>query len=182
MIYLLGIDHQVQYQKKTQISMVFGFYLSKKVKDLNTVFIAEEWSEDSSKINHIETTVPQDIAKKYNIEHMYCDPDGKERKIIGIPNQAEIKSQLNITGLVLEGDSNHGLIIAEAKKYYSIREKFWLDKIKGKLKHNMIFVCGSDHLVNFRKLLSINGYQAKILPKRFDIVSYLQSQNKDLYK
>ena len=152
MIYLLGIDHQVQHQKNTQISMVFAFYLSKKVKELDIKFIAEEWFVDLLKENGVIATVPQGIANKYNIEHRFCDPDRMERQGIGWLS----------------------------KKDDHLREKFWLNKIRDKIYVNTIFVCGADHLKSFNKLLIDSGYESEILPKRFDIIPYLQSQNKDL--
>jgi hypothetical protein len=152
MIYLLGIDHQVQHQKNTQISMAFAFYLSKKVKELDIKFIGEEWFMDLLKENSVTTTVPQGIANKYNIEHRFCDPDRMERQRIGW----------------LSKEDDH------------LREKFWLNKISDKIYTNIIFICGTDHLKSFNKLLIDSGYESEILPKRFDIISYLQSQNKDL--
>lgn len=152
MIYLLGIDHQVQHQKQTQVSMVFAFYLSKKVNELNIKFIGEEWFEDLLKENGVATTVTQDVAQKHKVGHMFCDPNRKERSEIGWTSK---------------NDDN-------------LREKFWLEKIKDKLNVNIIFVCGSDHLESFSELLKNFGHDNIILPKRFDIVTYLKSGNKDL--
>lgn len=152
MIYLLGIDHQVQHQKNTQISMVFAFYLSKKVKELNVKFIGEEWFADLLKENGVTTTVSQDIASKYNIEHRFCDPDRNERKEIGWSSK----------------NDDH------------LREKFWLERVRDRKNMNVIFICGADHLKSFNKLLIDFGFGSQILSKRFDIIPYLQSQNKDL--
>lgn len=152
MIYLLGIDHQVQHQKDTQISMVFAFYLSKKVKELNIEFIGEEWFTDLLIENGVTTTISQDIANKYNIEHRFCDPDRNERKEIGWASK----------------NDDH------------LRERFWLEKIKDRIDGNIIFVCGADHLKSFNKLLTESSFKSQILPKRFDIIPYLQSHNKDL--
>lgn len=152
MIYLLGVDHQVQHQKNTQISMVFGFYLSRKVKELDIKFIGEEWFLDLLKENGVNTTVSQDVAKKFNIEHRFCDPDRNERKEIGWLS----------------------------KKDDHLREKYWLERIRDKTSTGIIFVCGADHLKQFSKLLTDSGFESQILPKRFDIISYLKSQNKDL--
>lgn len=144
MIYLLGVDHQVQHQRNTPTSTVFDFYLSKKVKELNITFIAEEWSEDSSRISNVETTIAQDIANRCKIKHAYCDPREDERKEIGW--------------------------LSKSDDY--LREKFWLNKIKPHLDNNMIFVCGTDHLESFGKLLSECGYNFQVLSKRFDSISY----------
>ena len=152
MIYLLGIDHQVQHAKHTQISMVFSIYLSKKVEEHNIQFIGEEWFSDLLVINGVKTTVPQDVAKEYNIEHLFCDPDVNERKAIGWLS----------------------------KKDDHLREMFWLDKIKIKTDKNIIFICGADHLESFSSLLNESGYGVQLIPKRFDLNSYVKSQNKDL--
>lgn len=152
MIYLLGVDHQVQHARHAQITMIFSFYLSKKIKELNVALIAEEWSVDSSRISNVKTTVPEDLAVKHNLAHLYCDPTDKERKEIGWLS----------------------------KKDNPVREKFWFDKMKLHIHQNMIFVCGADHLESFSQLLSDNKCPNEILPKRFDITSYLQSENKDL--
>jgi len=152
MIYLLGIDHQVQHQKDTQISMVFAYYLSKKIKDLSIKFIGEEWFHDLLGENGVKTTVTQDVAYKHAIEHKFCDPDRNKRAEIGW----------------LSKEDDH------------LREKFWLENIKHKNNENIIFVCGSDHLNNFKELLTNYGYGCEILPKRFDIITYLKRENKDL--
>lgn len=152
MIYLLGVDHQVQHQKQTQVSMVFAIYLSKKVKELNIKFIGEEWFEDLLKENGVTTTVTQDVAHKYIIEHRFCDPNRDERRDIRWLSKSD----------------DH------------LRENFWLKKIKDKTGENIIFVCGADHLNSFSTLLKNSGFNCEALPKRFDIVTYLKSENKDL--
>lgn len=152
MIYLLGIDHQVQHHKQTQVSMVFAFYLSKKIKELNIKLVGEEWFQDLLKENGVKTTVTQDVATKHKIDHRFCDPNRDERR--------DIKWF--------------------SKKDDDKREKFWLEKIKDKTDKNIIFVCGADHLISFSTLLSNYGVDCEVLPKRFDIVTYLKSENKDL--
>lgn len=180
MIYLLGVDHQVQHQKDIQISKNFLFYLTKKVKELNITVIGEEWSSELLEENGVTTTTPQDVARELNIAHIFCNPNSEEMKILGIPNREAIKNKLGIKGLVFLNSYEDKQIIAEQRKYFPIKERFWLNKIKNRLRENIIFVCGTDHLKSFGKLLSDSGCKFQILPKRFDIVPYLRSQNKDL--
>jgi len=152
MIYLLGIDHQVQHQKQTQVSMVFAFYLSKKIKELNIKFLGEEWFKDLLKENGVATTITQGVATKHKIDHRFCDPNRDERRDIGW----------------------------FSKKDDDKREKFWLEKMKDKTEENIIFVCGADHLGSFSTLLSDSGLHCEVFSKRFDISTYLKSENKDL--
>lgn len=140
MIYLLGIDHQVQHQKQTEISMDFAYYLSKKIMELDIRFIGEEWFEDLLKENAIATTVTQDVAHQYNIKHRFCDPNRNERRSIN---------------WFSKNDDN-------------VREKFWLEKIKDETNKNMVFICGTGHLESFSKLLESSNFLYEVLPERFD--------------
>jgi len=151
MIYLLGIDHQVQHQKQTRDSVVFAFYLSEKIKELNIKLIGEEWFQDLLKENGVATTATQDVAQRNQVEHRFCDPNRNERSVIGWRSKSDD----------------------------SVREKFWLEKIKDVTDQNVIFVCGADHLSSFSKLLTDTRYICEILPTRFDIVTYFKSENRD---
>jgi hypothetical protein len=141
-IYLIGIDHQVQHAKNIDIAKLFSSYLEKKVTDLNVDIIAEEWFEELLEMNNVTSTIPQDIAKKFKIKHIFCDPNKQERERIGWKTKAD----------------NH------------LREKYWLDKIKNSSQKNIIFICGSEHLESFKKLIITEGYRAEILPDKFDLL------------
>jgi type I restriction enzyme R subunit len=71
-------------------------------------------------------------------------------------------------------------IAPKSKSDDHLRENFWLKKIKDKTGENIIFVCGADHLNSFSTLLKNSGFNCEVLPKRFDIVTYLKSENRDL--
>ena len=57
----------------------------------------------------------------------------------------------------------------QSKRDDQLREEFWLNKSRDIIDYNMIFICGTDHLDSFGKLLSDSGHKVKVLPKRFDI-------------
>ena len=153
MIYLIGVDHQVQHRKDLHISKIFSFYLKRKAEQLRAKLIAEEWHEELLKENGIKSTIPQDVAQRLETDHIFCDPNKEERLQMGWKTKA---------------DDNK-------------REIFWLEKIKNKANENVIFICGADHLGTFSKLIRKLGYRVQTLSKRFDVISYLQSENKDLF-
>ena len=80
MIYLVGVDHQVQHRKSDQLSIEFANYLSTKAKELNINLVCEEWFQNLLEENGVKTSVPQDVANKCDIKHMFCDPNREERK------------------------------------------------------------------------------------------------------
>jgi hypothetical protein len=141
MIYLLGVDHQVQHARQISLAKRFASYLSDNIEKLNIKFVGEEWSEDASKISNVKTTVPQDIAFKYNVQHRFCDPNEIDRKKIGWKSKQDDR----------------------------LREMFWLDKIKDKRNKEIIFICGVNHLESFSTLLNKDRFMVKILPERFDL-------------
>mgnify|MGYP001564350493 CR=1 FL=1 len=47
------------------------------------------------------------------------------------------------------------------------RENIWLERIKDKLGSEMIFICGSDHVLSFESLLKKNKIGVKILKETF---------------
>jgi len=144
MIYLLGVDHQVQHQKNAQVSKKFMTYLGKSIRDLKIGFVGEEWFDDLLKENNITTTTTQDIASNHRIEHRFCDPNRRERNKIGWRSK----------------NDDH------------LREIYWMKKMSDKLNSNVIFICGSKHLIAFAKLLTISGHTCKILSEKFDEIMY----------
>jgi len=43
------------------------------------------------------------------------------------------------------------------------REQEWLNRIRESLHMNVVFICGSEHLQSFKRLLAANGFEVAIL-------------------
>jgi len=165
MIYLIGIiDHGFQHDVIGSVDenarRKFLLYLESTIKRYKASLISEENSEEA--LRESNSTI-RPIADKLNIKHLFCDPDREERNNIGIPSREEIKSMLNIQGLVCENSVEDNQIKEEQRKYHPIREKFWFGKIEPYLSEVIIFLCGFDHIKSFEFLLIDKGYTPKVL-------------------
>jgi len=170
MVYLIGVNHDVQFKRGKSETDRFIAYLKQKIKELNIPFIAEESSDDAKKKHNVRTTIVEDIAKQLKIEYRACDPTLKEREAEGIPSEKDIIFGLGMSGLLSHEQVEK--VDQEGAKYHPQRERIWLKKIRDKKYQDMIFICGFDHLSKynprrkkdgFDKLLIQNGWEVKFL-------------------
>lgn len=169
MIYLVGVNHEIQYKQKTENKKAkeFGKYIFNVIKGNRISVIAEELSEEALKLNKCNESISRENSHKLKIEHKFCDPDTEERTKIGYPTIKQIKEELNLPKpkSVAEHKLQESLIKEKEKSYFPIRERFWLEKIKDRLKENILFICGDDHIESFSILLKSKSTKYKILSK-----------------
>lgn len=146
MIYLIGVDHQVQHDGPTMIADrkkaidEFSIFLQSKATMLRVTVFAEELNEDSLKGSRASKSIVREIAKQLGLKHLFCDPTRAQRKELGIDEDIDL------------------------------RENYWLSRLEDyRAEKNILFVCGSGHLETFRKKLSEKGYEVKVLPEQFGI-------------
>jgi hypothetical protein len=146
MVYLLGVNHQVQHNgcemtlaREKQILELSNF-LRAKASKLSVSVFAEEFSEYLMQTNKATIATVRKAAEDLGIKHVFCDPDSTERVKAGIKH----------------GDNDK-------------RELFWLARLEDYKDRTIFFVCGDDHLASFHAKLVARGFQASILPERFGI-------------
>jgi hypothetical protein len=145
MIYLVGVDHQIQYRgsnmtpEREEATRAFKEFIVAKSKQLNVSLIAEEFNEDVVKRNHASSVTLMEVASQLGIDHRFSDPTVQQRKDLGIGKDLDR------------------------------REEFWITSLKDALNRDIIFVCGAAHLNTFRKKLTAKGLEAEILPEQFGI-------------
>ena len=129
MIYLLGVNHGVQFESKTSdmnVINAFEDYLRDACARYNTDCIAEEMSIESLKKWEATRYVCRSIADTLSIRHMFCDPDSNERKKKGIKLEKEVREALGY-GQILS-DSQVEKLDEALKTQWPLREQFWLEK------------------------------------------------------
>ena len=162
MVYLIAVDHEVQYLDSDSSSS-FSQFLEQKVKQLGVTLIAEELSQEAVvkqkkvKINTIGSTAHH-VAEITRIEHRFCDPNNSERESLGIPTTRDIRRKLG-----LKAGQDEPKVEREKRKYWPKREQFWLDKIIDRVEEKLIFVCGADHIKSFKSLLESINCNVEIL-------------------
>jgi len=162
-IYLIGVSHNVQWDRSLTRTQGFISYLKQHTEELKPDLIVEEFSKEAREKNNIASTTTQDIAEQYGTKHKFCDPDSQQRKGLGIPSHKEIKSSLGISGPVIVSSLQDKQIQEEQRKYHRIKEQFCVDQIKDEIFANAIFICGSDHLESFKSLLEKYKYEVSVL-------------------
>ncbi len=146
MVYLVGVDHQVQHNgasmspERERATRDFSAFLESKAEALGITILAEEFTADLLKLNRASTATVQKVAIGLGVRHVFCDPTRTEREELGI------------------------------HKDNDRREDFWLSYIEKHLKcETILFVCGPQHLETFKSKLGKKGVQAEILPEQFGI-------------
>lgn len=165
MVHIIGVHHNIQYKFLPQESQYFQFeaYLKVRVAEYGVTMIAEELSEEAMQSCEVKESIGQKVARELGIEHQLCDPTSEERKSLGIPSEAELKQRLGL-GKFLKDDELRRLD-AEKQKYWPIRERFWLDRIRHAAGQAVLFICGDSHVDSFRWLLESEGLDVEVLSR-----------------
>lgn len=159
-VYLVPIQHEFQWNERLSGTNDLSSKLNELVNKFPIDFVGEEFSTEA--LNSPEdSTIPQKIAKQFNIRHSLCDPNTTTRKKIGYPTQSELRSRFGIKSAIV-GTKEYETRKNYEKKFYYIREKYWLDQINKVSVKNIIFICGNEHTENFTALLIKNGYHVSV--------------------
>ena len=174
MIYLIGVDHLVQYNGPVpeQIRNEFRSYIIEICRMHGVQAIAEEFSDEAlQKVYHAERETAHEAAEILKIGHRYCDPEEKELAEMGIPYyfdvMQEVKNKYSISGTFIVDDTLREKVKKEAadiiRSYWSIREEYWCKRIRDIIELPILFICGHEHVLRFRSLLITKGYQCTII-------------------
>jgi len=176
MIYLLGINHKLQWDRNYYNTSLLINYIERKIKKHKIEILAEEFSEEIFKDRFyieqsINTTSLYDIAVRSMLRHIYCDPDINKRSELGIRRTYIIKKAANIDFFKPEKDyspEEYERFRRERKIDDDIREMYWLSQITDYKDGNILFLCGIQHLKSFGAKLVNNAFQVKIFNEVFD--------------
>lgn len=162
MLYLIGIAHRAQARKPdgalTDEQQTFAACLRRTIEESHPAFIGEEDNEQFL-LKRAEISISKEIAEENdNIEHRFCDPNTEERLLIGYENFMSISLQLWMDEPELCNDELTCKARAiEISRYFPIRERFWLERLKGCGDVNAVFVCGDIHIESFGAFLESEG-------------------------
>ena len=173
--YLVGTNHRNQLlgcKDGDGRSMEFKCYLS-NLCDIESIdLLAEELSEEALKLLKATGSVVRQLATEHRIKHIFCDPNSDQRRELGIPKPEELKSKFGY-GRCLK-PNQQAKMEAEERKYWPIREDFWLDKVSAITANKCLFVLGPDHVDSFSVLLSNRGFNTEIKIHKWDIQPFMK--------
>jgi len=141
MIYLIGVDHVIQH----------GGYLDTRKE----VALREFQSYLAQVVQDKRIDV---IAEEFNEVAL-------ERSNTDFSTCRELARSLKIEHLFCDPtpEERQALKIETAEQ----REQEWLNRIRESLHMNVLFICGSEHLESFRRLLATDGFEVAILSDRW---------------
>ena len=150
MVYLLGVCHRVQTQPEgaglyaTTWHARFRSYVTDAVLANNVTTIAEETNDkiESAAGKSIARLVAESMSPP--IQYIPCEPSIEERRALGIPNEDESEE-------------------AELLKYFAIREKFWIERLRKVLLDSILLVCGANHVPTFSCRLTDAGIPSHVV-------------------
>lgn len=158
MFFIVGLAHREQCSGNgnphTPAQIKYVATLEILIHRVSPSCIAEEDSEEAL-ASRKSFSLAKPIAKKFDIEHRFCDPTMDERKEIGYRDNSNLQVNIfmhddrNMTQQEIQAKAR----ASEIAKYWRVREEFWLRKLND-LKTNVIFVCGDGHVETFTALLS----------------------------
>jgi hypothetical protein len=174
MIYLIGVDHLVQYNGPIPESIrdEFRSYIITLCRIHDIAAIAEEFSEEALReVYHATKETAREAATLLGICHRYCDPEEKELTLLGIPFYADvlhqIKNKYSIAGTFILDDELRKMVTRDTmdivRSYWHIREEYWYSRIFDIINVTILFICGHEHVMRFQSLLHGKGCQCHII-------------------
>jgi len=160
LIYIFGTDHKYQREDPSlsqyQIDK-FKTDIEKLCVELNIRLLAEENNLEAQEEHALNHSLLHQSSNKLNIEHIYCDPNRRERNEHGIQQENDIRASFMFK-TVDEQD-----ILKKVYESHKKRESLWLNRIEKVNTWPVLVLCGSNHVNSFSNLVKEQGYKLEIL-------------------
>jgi hypothetical protein len=175
MLYIIGVDHLIQYKNSILPVSVFNRFkkfIRETLSECDIHIIAEEFNREYlEEVYSSDEGTLESCSRDCGVRHIYCDPGKREREELGIPYYADIresvKADLGISDNYITDLSLYREVEDEtsrrSKRYWKIRERFWLSKLSDVIDERILFVCGHEHVESFRRILKEKSIESKIL-------------------
>jgi hypothetical protein len=164
-ILLIGLNHSYQLKGYASEWEKFKSYLMALCLREHPDLIAEELNEEGIKKWNADDSVARRVAEVLKIDHLFCDPDSDQRKILGIKCHKEITQELGYSNVLTKQQSLE--VDKIEKSYWEKRERFWLDRLMRKKFEKCIFLIGGDHVDRFNALLMSRGIESIIIEENW---------------
>lgn len=166
-VLLVGTNHSHQYVGyQNGAAEKFGIYLTMIIDTEAIDLLAEELNEESIKCFRASDSIARLIASERKLNHLFCDPNSIERRNIGIPTTEELRQKFSYGGNPTNKQNSN--IETEARVYWPIRERFWLDRLMSRSSNRCLFVLGSNHVDSFSQLLSNQSIRNEIKSRKWE--------------
>jgi hypothetical protein len=188
MIYLVGVDHRVQWirdprirssvprlpsETETRRKLDYIYFISvacKAISELRIEVLAEEMNRQilDERYNHANSVL--ELLKEtlmncvgLEIEHVFVEPLKEEKQRKGYREIEDVSKLLGV-------DQNDIVAHAHmAAHQFPVREGLWLEKIKCNLHKPILFVCGEAHIDTFSMMLHREKIDYKEIARKIGV-------------
>lgn len=166
-VLLVGTNHAHQLSGyRDGAAETLNTYL-KGIVDTEAIdLLAEELNEEAVKRFRASDSTARLVALERKLAHIFCDPNTSERRALGIPTVEELLDKLGYG--CNPSDEEKANLEIETRRYWPIRENFWLKKLSSCSSNRCLFVLGSNHVQSFSLLLSEHGIQNQVKVGRWE--------------
>ena len=157
-VIVLGTSHKYQKPERQVSSDVLAEFkaLVTDICSNNSVkAIAEELHLDTIIQMGLSKSIVECIAEELGICHQYSDPNQKERAVLGIRQENDIRADHIFKGLKGQALEDH--VKEKMHEFNSRREEYWWHKLLELDVWPVLFICGANHFDSFCLLLNSNG-------------------------
>jgi predicted XRE-type DNA-binding protein len=152
-IIIVGTSHTIQ---TTELKL--KVFLEELCRKFSVRAVAEEMFEEALAEKDCAESIPMQVADALQIEHKFCDPNMSKRTELGIFQENQIRVQNWISNSQLSESEIAELVIVSHGK----REQYWLEQLRSLNVWPVLFICGSNHVTSFHKLIEQQGFVAHI--------------------
>ena len=153
MVIVVGTNHSLQLANLELKSVLEGL-----CHVFNVRAIGEEMSEEALAEKSCAASIPMQIAAAFQLAHRLCDPNTAERATLGIRQEGQIRMAVWPSRYPLPEPE----VIRLLKESYEIRERYWLEQLRSLNVWPVLFICGSDHVTSFCRLLKQQSIQTHV--------------------
>lgn len=129
--------------------------------------LAEELNEEGiAQWKGATGSVLRNVARANNRRHIFCDPNARERAALGIPDEDSLIARLGFPKFYSDAQARQ---LDDCKrKYWPIREVFWVQRVEEAKASRCLFLVGSDHIHSLQKRLDERGHTCRIICAAWD--------------
>jgi hypothetical protein len=166
MLYVVGTSHHYQFGAGARFGdqvctpddeHAFAILLRHSAVALDVAAMAEELNRQALEEVGQTLSVAERVASDLGLPHLFCEPDRKERAVLGIKDE----NQIRISAFPKTLQEN--VVQTLLAEHWTRREREWLKRLSSLGAVNTLLVCGSDHVPTFVPLAAQNGYECQVI-------------------
>lgn len=141
-----------------QGAQAFQRFLSEACRRYGIRTVAEEMNAEALAEVKRNESIPQRVASELSLTHLFCDPDRKQRRELGLLQENDIRIQQFSDPNISDDEIERQICSALTR-----REHYWLERLQTVIQWPVLFICGADHVKSFEGILKDKGFSVECI-------------------